>query len=188
VEIAVESRTSTETDGGDPIWLSAAVRRKLLQLAYHFVFNRAAAEDAVQDTMTIAYQRRDQLQDQAKCWPWLCRILIQRCHLVYRNEQRWLQHREALVRRRPQSQPDALDPTSDEAKEIVRRLLPKLSNRQYEVIVLRHLQGMPYQEIGQVLGIKASTARVQAKAGREALLKLVLREYPQFGSEWAKKV
>ena len=59
-------------------------------------------------------------------------------------------------------------------------LLMELPQRQHEVMVLRHLQGMPFEEIARVLDIAPATARVHARAGRETLRSLILKRDPDW--------
>ena len=69
---------------------------------------------------------------------------------------------------------------SAELKTLVIELLDELPRRQREVLVLRHLQGMTFEEVALVLELAPETARVHAQRGRERLLSLVERRYPQW--------
>ena len=48
-------------------------------------------------------------------------------------------------------------------------MIDRLPRRQREVLVLRHLEGMSFSEVAEVLEMKESTARVQAQNARENL-------------------
>jgi RNA polymerase sigma-70 factor (ECF subfamily) len=143
-------------------------RDRLYRLAYRFVWNQADAEDAVQSALAAAWRHAGQLRQSDKWWTWLCSIVVQRCRESRRKESVRRQHVPTYARFVPREEiPNVAEDL--EFADRVRELLPRLAGRQYEVIVLRHLQGMSYDEIAAVLGISASTARVHAQAGREAL-------------------
>jgi len=155
--------------------LDAADRDRLYRLAYRFAWNHADAEDAVQSAVATAVQRADQLRESDKWWTWLCSIVVQRCRELRRKESLWQRHAPRYAHLTTEDHGPSDDPTSA-LSDRLRELLPRLSARQYEVIVLRHLQGMNYEEIAEVLGITASTARVHAQAGRGALRELLFAE------------
>ncbi len=149
--------------------LDADARQRLYRLAYRFAWNHADAEDAVQSAVVTAWQKSDQLREGGKWWTWLCSIVVQRCRELRRKESTRQRHAPAYARAAASA-----PPSESEAAERVRMLLPQLQHRQYEVIVLRHLQGMSFDEIGEVLGISPATARVHAQTAREALRDLML--------------
>ncbi len=100
---------------------------------------------------------------------------MQRCHLRGRDAKRRREHQETYgIELERRSRGAVGDELSDKA-EAIKRLLPQLPQRQYEVTVLRHLQGMSFEQIGEVLGIAPATARVHAKAAREALRDMVAK-------------
>jgi len=150
-------------------------RDRLFRLAYRFLWNRHDADDAVQSALAAAIEKGGDLRDRGKSWSWLCSIVVQRCRLLRRRATRWTFHWNAYAR---DVREDAPPDTSASATDAVRSLMQRLPRRQYEVLVLRELQAMSYDEIAVVLRISASTARVHAQAAREALRKLVLKNHP----------
>ena len=77
----------------------------------------------------------------------------------------------------------AADSGRDEVQgglDAIRTALVDLPRRQREVLVLLHIEGMSYDEIGRVLEISPSTARVHARAGREGLRKIMLLQHPDW--------
>ncbi|MCH7873178.1 MAG: RNA polymerase sigma factor [Planctomycetes bacterium] len=166
---------------GDPTTISPSVRDRLVRLAYRFLWNRDDAEDAVQEALTVAHQKRSDLRDSSKWWSWVRRIVVQQCHVTGRRSVMLRNHAERLVLENAGLTAEAPDPTSGELKELVRRLIDQLPPRQREVVVLRHLEDLPFETIAELLEISTSTARVHAAAGRQRLRELILQRYP----EWA---
>ena len=64
---------------------------------------------------------------------------------------------------------------------ILKTLLAELPEKQRTALVLRHLEGMAYRRIAEVMEISESTARVHVRAAREALREMIVKRYP----EWA---
>ncbi len=157
--------------------VSCEEREKLVRLAVRFVFQREDAEDVVQDALTLAYRQRETLRDGSRWWGWIRRIVVNLCHEHGRRTRRRRSDVERLAK-------DALanEPTQSggsnvtrESAEVIKTLLWELPRRQREVVVLRHLEQMNFDEIAELLGISPSTARVHAQAGREALRDLMLK-------------
>ena len=159
---------------------SPTVRNRLVRLAFRFLWNREDAEDVVQDALATAHEKAGSLRDHGKWWSWVCRIVVQRCRVRGRETLRWKHHEEPYrteIRRRAEGTSVS---DSFEVKAGVRELLTELPPRQQEVIVLRHLQGMPYEEIARVLEIAPATARVHARAGLETLRELMRARHPDW--------
>lgn len=168
--------------GGEQVDLD---RGQLVRLAYRFLWNWHDAEDAVQDALVLAEQKRSQLKDQAKWQFWVRRIVIQQSHLQRRRGARWgavwarLKHQFGA--RQHQSSGDL---GTTELSRIVRELIASLPERQQTALVLRHLEQMEYPSIAAVMQIAESTVRVHVRAAREALRKAILKRYPQ----WAESI
>ena len=164
---------------GAPV-VSGTMRTRLVRLAYRFLWNQDDAEDAVQDALAVAQQRYQDLKAPEHWWSWLCRVVVQRCHLQGRGKQRYSTHAEPYARHATQRTAGGAGSgsASAEDKDLLRFLLPQLPPRQQEVVVLRHLQQMSYEEIGEVLGISPSTARVHCRAGLERLRALLCAPDP----------
>jgi len=158
---------------------SPSARDRLFRLAFRFLWNRADAEDAVQDALLAAYERSAQLRDSEKWWPWVCRIVVQRCRLLGRRASIRRRHEQVFAELSATLQTTMIS-GSAELKTLVIELLDELPRRQREVLVLRHLQGMAFEEVAQVLELAPETARVHAQRGRERLLSLIERHYPQW--------
>ncbi len=164
-----------------PETVSQDARDRLVRLAYRFAWNREDAEDAVQEALVECERHRGQLRDPARWWAWVRRIVVQQCHLLGRRTaaRRSLETRLAEYRATQDVVPSASD--EGDSLEMIRMLIADLPDRQREVIVLRHLEGLEVAEIADVLGITESTVRVQTRNGRETLRRLMLERHP----DWA---
>ncbi len=177
--------------------ISAEERSQLLRLAYRFCWNRSDAEDALHNALLVAIEKADQLREPAKRWSWLCRVVVQQCHLLGRKQQRRIEtHRAASFSSRgrrgsenfsprerprdsaPATQTSELDRT--ELGDLMRRLLTNLPEQQRAAMTLRHIERWDYPRIAQVMAISESTARAHVRAGREALRKLIQTRHPEW--------
>ncbi len=154
-------------------------RDRLVRLAYRFLWNQDDAEDVAQDALAVALERGADLRDDAKWWSWICRIVVHRCHEVGRRQLRWQKHKPMVVAEISRNTPAPNIENDGRPSEWMRACIDKLPKRQREVIVLRHFECMTYERIAEVLEIKPATARVHARAGREALRTLLVEQRPQ---------
>lgn len=157
----------------DPAW-----RRTLALLAFRLLWDRHEAEDAVQEALLAAHRKAGTLREAASVRSWLCSIVVRQCRLRQRQRRQRNRLATALAERVQRDEPASTEADESAAVEpammsaTMRRLrqaLRRLPDRQREVVVLRHLQQMSYDEVAAVLEMAPSTARVHAKAGREAL-------------------
>lgn len=149
--------------------------RMLLERWQSLVFNlhlrmtgsRAHAEELSQETFIRAYQRIADFEGNARFSTWLYAIARNLC----------LDH---LKRRRPaeiQEEADvaASDPTPEETvssqQDMIRlqRLLLTLPEGPREAFILRHVEGLEYEEIAERCSTTVNNVKVRVHRAREAL-------------------
>lgn len=171
---AASSAAGLESFGGE--------REALVRLAYRFCWNWADAEDAVQSAFVIAAARSDQIRQSGKALAWLRSIVVRQSLERVRRAKR--ERRVQLATIRPAAAQCDRDPTAaGELASILRELLPLVPERPRVAVVLRHLEGMDYEELAAVMEIEPSTARVLVRNGRERLRELLLERYPEWAGE-----
>jgi RNA polymerase sigma-70 factor (ECF subfamily) len=128
------------------------------------------AEDAVQETLTALLGFRP--RGEASLKTVLVSILVRQAALLRRKRRGWLR----LVRTDDASDridpPAAADESSD-AKMDLPALLSGLATEFREVVILRELQGMTYDEIAGVLKVPRGTVESRLHRAREQLRKRV---------------
>jgi RNA polymerase sigma-70 factor, ECF subfamily len=160
--------------GGDGEAFGILIRRYepgLLRFATRMLGNPDAAADAVAESLVRAYRHLAQCRDPARLRSWLYRITGNRCrsHLARR-------HTDDI----PLSDvpPLALADGSDswvelersEQMAIVERALATLPAEKREAFVLKHVEGMSYEEMAVVTGARIPTLKMRVHRAREALL------------------
>ena len=132
----------------------------MYRVAWSILRNDADVQDALQDAVLRAWEKRDRLREESLFRTWITRILINACYDAQRKRRRMVP-----VENLPdQAQPDAPDPELAMALEAIPEKL-RLP------LVLCYSEGMSYEEAADVLRIPASTLRGRLRRGRDALRK-----------------
>ncbi|OLD60992.1 MAG: hypothetical protein AUI83_01425, partial [Armatimonadetes bacterium 13_1_40CM_3_65_7] len=138
--------------GGDREAFGLIVRRYesgLLRFATRVLGGRDAAADAVAESLVRAYRHLASCRDPTRLRTWLYRIVANRCksHLA----------RRATGDVSLDDVPPIADPADNEAAlervqqlAVVEQALAMLSPEKREAFVLKHVEGMSYQEMAAV--------------------------------------
>lgn len=145
--------------------LAAASIAQLYRVAELMLRDRDLADDAVQETLMVAWRDLRGLREATAFDTWLHRILV-RC--VYREAGRERRH---SIRRHAAS-PAAV--TSDAAAEIanrdaIDRVFSRLRPDHRAVLVLHHYLGMSDREAGSALGVPTGTVKSRLNRASAAL-------------------
>ena len=155
----------------DAVTFQAQVLR-LERLMYHVsrsILERDAdCADAVQETLTRAWQRRSSLRSPDKFKPWLMKILVNTCRDILRRQSRQtLMADEDLIGE--EAPPD--DPLS--VREAIECLKPEWRT----VILLHYLEGCSVSEISQMLRIPQGTVKSRLMYARKRLCALMKEDW-----------
>lgn len=160
--------------GGDGEAFGILIRRYepgLLRFATRILGNPDAAADAVAESLVRAYRHLAQCRDPARLRSWLYRITGNRCrsHLARRHTND-ISLDEAPL-------PSLADNTDawtalerSEQVALVERALAALTAEKREAFVLKHVEGMSYEEMAAVTGARIPTLKMRVHRAREALL------------------
>ncbi len=139
--------------------LYRTLERPLIRYLWTFVRNQAAAEDLLQETFLQLHRARQTYTPPRPVRPWIYAITR---HVA-------LMHLRAMKRRKEvlpeEDLPEvAVMPEMEQLADraTVQRLLGALPRSAREVLILHHLLGLSFDEVGQVLGIAGGTAKVRA--------------------------
>ncbi len=132
-----------------------------------------AAEDAVQDALVRAFDRLADCREPEKFAGWLFLILRNRCFAQRRRDKR----EESL----PQDTADAIaaPERSDRALEqrertgALERAVGQLTPEQREAFVLKHVEGLPYNEIAQLTGATVASLKMRVHRAYDRLRELM---------------
>mgnify|MGYP006300594745 FL=1 len=157
-------------------------RDRVVGLCARLLCSPVEGEDAAQETFLKVYRNLDRFRGDAEFFTWLYRIALNTC----RNRRRswWNRLRRIAVRLdepiqtengpQPRELGDTrMIPTKDlERKRLgaaIREGLTGLAAKHRELVVLRDVQGLSYEEIERLTGLSSGTVKSRLSRAREAL-------------------
>jgi RNA polymerase sigma-70 factor (ECF subfamily) len=142
------------------------LKRPLLRYLWTFVRNSTTAEDLLQETFLQIHRARQTYTPPRPVRPWVYAITR---HVA-------LMHLRSTRRRKELLPDDDLPevPVPPEVERLadratVHRMLAELPRSGQEVLMLHHLLGLSFEEVGQILGVATGTAKVRAHRAIKAL-------------------
>ncbi len=153
--------------------LIAPIEDKMMRAVWSVTQNPDDAEEALQEALSIVWRRFDRIQRHANPQALILRICLNAAYDLLRAK---IRRRRREARYEPeQARPVGPDVQTgrEEWRTAVFEAIGQLSRNQATAVMLRLVQGMGYDEIAQVLGCRASTARKHVERGRQRLRELL---------------
>lgn len=159
-------------------------RSRVMRLAFGLLGNADDAEDIMQDVMVYALRHLDRYdEDRAAFGTWLHVMTVNRCRDRQRRKRlgfdrlaQWLRDERTTKPTDPDDRLGGID-----AAARIGQALQSLTDIQREAVVLRHLEGLSYREIGEVLGVPMRTAQTRVVSGHAALRRVLEMDDPVAG-------
>ena len=188
---AAETREGTDEDalvsrclGGDNEAFRPLVKkhqRVVFSVAYRMLGTRADAEDVAQQAFADAYAALDRFRSEGRknaFSTWVIRIAVNRCKDVLKSKKRTEEPLDSDVGgQQAMFAHDTRDPEAhlSDARErhSLEQALAQLPDKYREVLVLKDIEEMPYEEIRGILGLPITTLKIRAVRAREMLRVLV---------------
>lgn len=145
--------------------LAMEQQRRMYRIAVSYTASSADAEDAMQEALLRAWDKRSTLRDEALFATWLTRILINECKTLLRKRRKLLPVAEL---------PALSTPPEDERAAEVRQALFAMPERYRVPLVLNLLEGYTMQEIAKLLVLPLGTVKSRIARGKRMLEKEVL--------------
>jgi RNA polymerase sigma-70 factor (ECF subfamily) len=190
--LSSEAELIKQAQGGDAeafCLIAQAYERRIYSLAFHYSRERQDAEDLSQEVWLKAYAALATFRFESSFYTWLRKITIN-CFLNHRRTKSWRwQSQTAHTSEEPpvmKDNPGAASRVFESALqnhlvvEKVMRVLADVTPQQRLIFLLKHQEGMTYEEIAKELGcslgaVKKSVSRTVGKL-RE---KLGVNEEPE---------
>ncbi len=153
----------------------------LMNYVYRFVGNKDVSSDIVQDTMIKFYLNKDSYKSFAKFSTWIYTIAgnLARNELKRRKRRKIFSlnnnnddEQNIQIEDKSFLSPDRATDSAISA-EIIQKALQKVKPVYREVVVLRDVQGLSYEEIAEVTGLSIGTVKSRINRGRKQLQKLL---------------
>ena len=158
-------------------------QHKVFNLVYRMIGNREEAEDVAQDVFLTVLKAIDTFRGESKFSTWLYRIAVNTC----KNRIKYLGRRsyhstgaldEAAERDVMNAQPSALMPHIDgpeavlhgrQMSELLQQGIARLEPEQRELLVLRDVEELSYDEIATITSLPEGTVKSRLHRARMAL-------------------
>ena len=177
---------------GDRTAFSEIVRRyqdRVFTQALRWMRDRQVAEEVAQDVFLALFRSLERFRGDSQLSTWVYRVVVNHCknRTLYRERRKMDQH-EALEGRgaedpeRPVRQLPAIGPGTDaavhrhEAHELVWNGLARLDEGARAIIVLRDVQDLSYDEVGEILGLPRGTVKSRLHRARSQLAAVLSRQ------------
>lgn len=160
-------------------------QKAMYNVAYRISGNEADAAEIVQEAFLSAWRKIKEFRGDSKLSTWLISITVNQART------RWQQNRQKSSRETPLEIGDddgrpPLQPASSEASplellereqlgKILERCIKALDEAFREVMVLRDIREMAYDEVSAALGIREGTVKSRLFRAREAVRDCVTR-------------
>ena len=137
-------------------------QQKVFLLAYSILRNREDGMDIVQETFLRLYQKLGAYEREKNFQAWLLQMAKNLCIDYYRknySKRRELESTMSIEELNLAADNGPNNPASYDLRQVFSRCLEKLGDRQRMIFVLKHYNGLQYQEIAQVLNISVGTVK-----------------------------
>jgi RNA polymerase sigma-70 factor (ECF subfamily) len=136
--------------------------RSIYRSAFRITGNAADADDVVQETFLRSYRALASFDARASFTTWLHRIAIN-CSLDLidsrkRRDQRINDGEDLSLLVSPDASPDRVA-LGTEMQRAIAAAMAQLTGNERTAFVLRHFEGMPLEEIGQILGTRLNATK-----------------------------
>ena len=145
--------------------LARVVGDRLMAIAYRILRDADRAEDAVQQTLVIAWRELPNLRDDGRFDAWLRRLLVHACYAEARRKRRWA----ASIRILPTEGSADRDIGSVADRDQLERGFRRLSPEQAAIFVLHHYVGLALPEVADELGVPLGTVKSRLHYATSAL-------------------
>lgn len=142
-----------------------AMMQALYRICYAQLSQSCDRDDAVQECLFKAWQKRHQIKDEQYMQTWVIRILINECHNIQKKHNRELPMEDLHVCRAP----------ADSNTDLHDALL-QLDEKLRLPILLHYIEGFQISEIAQILRLPQGTVKTRMLRGRRELREMLQEE------------
>ena len=144
---------------------------RIITLAYRMVGDRAEAEDLAQEAFLTAFKALPTFRADAKFSTWLYRIAANKCKDWLRAKRPGMGQQDVDIDELLDMQvadeqtPERLLSQQQVGRELEQAIL-RLPPLYREAFVLKHVEGLSYEEMEAILGVQGDTLKMRVYKGR----------------------
>ena len=193
-----EQELVTRAKGGDQDAFEQLVvdnQNKVYSLALRMIGDREEAADLAQEAFLKAWQGLHAFQGDSSFSTWVYRLATNVCiDSLRRKKRRWEVEPALSLDDEGTAWAEPADLEQDPQRQLERaevsravaRGLDALPDHHRQVLVMRELSGLSYQEIGQALGLDIGTVKSRIARSRMALRKILIKDGNLFAGSPSK--
>jgi RNA polymerase sigma-70 factor (ECF subfamily) len=145
-----------------------ALKPRLFQYLLSLTFEPSRAEDLLQETFLQLHRSRRTYQPRRPVMPWAFAVARHVFLMDRRAGKRRHQHEVGDLAELPELPvPAEVEQLAD--REMIRGALNRVAEARREALLLHHVWGFSFSEIGALLGIRKGTAKLRAHRGMQSL-------------------
>ena len=142
--------------------------KKLLQICFRYLKSAEEAEETVNDTLLIVFNKINQCEERAKFRTWLYKIAHNQALTRLRKKQaEHVELNEALPEIEKHEEQSQQDHTNEQQQ--LNKLLDLLSLEERSIVVFRMTGNLEFSEISQILDVKLSAVKMRYKRALEKI-------------------
>lgn len=162
-------------------------KNPLINYVFRFLGDYEACVDIVQETMVKVYRYKDSYSSIAKFSTWIYTIAGNLARTEYQRRKRrrlfsidsYGENKDETYEIPDESyRPDVITDSGIKDK-IIQDALLKISKAYREVVILRDIQNLSYEEIAEIKGLNVGTVKSRINRGRAQLQKLLKDIYKE---------
>lgn len=163
---------------------------KVFQLAMRFTRNQQDAEEVMQDVFTTIYKKIDGFQGKSAFSSWLYRIVVNAAFMKLRKRKQSntvsIEDLAPAVRQLCLERENMYLERSDsiassrEMRDVLQAAINRLPKQYRAVFVLRDVDGLSNQEVGEILGLSVPAVKSRLHRSRLMLRKKLQRYYDDY--------
>lgn len=164
---------------------------RVYNLSFRFLREREIAEEVAQDVFVSIYKHIDGFKGEAKFSTWLFRVVANHCH----NKSKYLRRRRHKLqdsidvpietedgeRKRELADDPLLSPeelsTRRNMNEAIQDAISHLDEDHRVIVLLRDVEDLSYEEIGEILGLPEGTVKSRLHRARNELRERLSKTY-----------
>ncbi len=142
-------------------------------VAFRMVGDEDTAKDLAQESFIAAYAGLENFRYGSKFSSWLYSIVLNKCRDHLKLEKDTVptdEIAEVLPDRGTSPEQDA---AASQSRDVLQRALDALPEEYREVLILKHIEELDYEEISAITGAGIAALKVRAHRGREMLRKVL---------------
>jgi RNA polymerase sigma-70 factor (ECF subfamily) len=149
---------------GDAVALESLYRRYksgLFNLAYRYTYDRATAEDLLQEIFLKIFTHLDDVQNIETFTGWVFRIALNTCYSHLRGRRVEIEKTVPMAAVEGTRHEARVDAEENDIRKPLDEAIAGLPARLREIFLLHDVQGFKHEEIARMLGLSVGTSKSQ---------------------------